>query len=252
MKYKFTASIVLFNHKINDLITIIKIFNKSEIHCKLFLIDNSATKLTIPKENRKNLEYIFTGENLGYGKGQNLVLNDIWKHSEIHFLLSPDMKIKKNFLIDSINFLSENTYSVICPKIYYFDNTVQKSIKNFPKPINLFIRSLPFPKFIKNYFNKHYELNEKLFNNLQPVSFASGACLIVKTNVFKEIGIFDEQFFMYMEDVDLCKRINKKFQIIYNPKLYVLHKHTAFSKKRIKFWIIHSISAIRYFNKWGW
>ena len=59
------------------------------------------------------------------------------------------MKIKKNFLIDSINFLSENTYSVICPKIYYFDNTVQKSIKNFPKPINLFIEVYLFLNLLK-------------------------------------------------------------------------------------------------------
>ena len=76
MKYKFTASIVLFNHKINDLISIIKVFNKSEIHCKLFLIDNSATKLTIPKENRKFRIYFYWKKSR-YGKGQNLVLNDI-------------------------------------------------------------------------------------------------------------------------------------------------------------------------------
>ena len=70
--------------------------------------------------------------------------------------------------------------------------------------------------------------------------------------VFEEVGKFDERYFMYMEDYDLCRRIGEKFKVIYYPEAEIIHEHGKASYKSRKMMIIHSQSAIKYFNKWGW
>ena len=63
---------------------------------------------------------------------------------------------------------------------------------------------------------------------------------------------FDGRYFMYMEDYDLCRRIGEKFKVVYYPEAEIIHEHGKASYKSRKMMIIHSQSAIKYFNKWGW
>ena len=63
---------------------------------------------------------------------------------------------------------------------------------------------------------------------------------------------FDERFFLYMEDADICRRIYKSGKkILFYPKVEIIHQHQQGSSKNIKLFIIHASSAIKYFLKWG-
>ena len=70
--------------------------------------------------------------------------------------------------------------------------------------------------------------------------------------VLKQVGLFDEQFFIYMEDIDLCRRIHEKSATIYYPKCVVKHVHAKESAKLGKMLYYHLQSTLKYFNKWGW
>ena len=85
MMFDFTASIVLYKHTFNELKDTIIIFNNLKHKCLLYLIDNSKQKIHISDKYYKNIEYIHTGKNLGYGKAQNVALKKIIKNSHVHF-----------------------------------------------------------------------------------------------------------------------------------------------------------------------
>jgi GT2 family glycosyltransferase len=76
--------------------------------------------------------------------------------------------------------------------------------------------------------------------------------MFIRTEAIKKIGLFDERFFMYMEDIDLSRRINKIYNTCYYPKVKIYHGHARESYRINKLFLIHIVSAIRYFNKWGW
>lgn len=80
----------------------------------------------------------------------------------------------------------------------------------------------------------------------------SGCFLIIKSSILLKLGGFDERYFMYMEDVDLVRRIGASFDTIYYPSVHVVHAYEKGSYKNFKLLRYHLLSAILYFNKWGW
>lgn len=84
------------------------------------------------------------------------------------------------------------------------------------------------------------------------VPYLSGCFMFLRVSVLKEVGLFDERYFMYLEDTDLSRRIHKKYKTIYYPFVHIIHEYSKGSYKNIKLLIYHIHSAIKYFNKWGW
>ena len=111
-----------------------------------------------------------------------------------------------------------------------------------------FIPIFPF----LNRFNFNYELHGLSQCNFSEVPSISGCFLFLRTKAFKNINGFDERFFMYMEDVDLVRRISMNSKVVYFPSVYVFHGYAKGSYSNIKLLIYHIRSAVLYFNKWGW
>jgi len=76
--------------------------------------------------------------------------------------------------------------------------------------------------------------------------------MFLRTKVLQDIGIFDEQYFMYPEDLDLTRRIYTRYRNIFYPKVSIIHEHEKASFKNFKMMKIHILNMIKYFNKWGW
>ena len=110
-------------------------------------------------------------------------------------------------------------------------------------------------KFPKWYYKKiidKYELrfisSDKIYN--APV--LSGCFTLLNIKAIKEIGSYDDNFFMYFEDWDLSRRMHKKYKTIYFPKVSVYHGYDSGANKSRKLFKIFIKSAFTYFNKWGW
>ena len=80
----------------------------------------------------------------------------------------------------------------------------------------------------------------------------SGCFLFVRSSLFLRLGGFDERYFMYLEDVDLVRRFGDISKTIYNPLIYIKHNYAKGSYRNSLLLKYHIISAILYFNKWGW
>ena len=76
--------------------------------------------------------------------------------------------------------------------------------------------------------------------------------MFLRVSALKSIGIFDERFFMYPEDIDLTRRLASRYDTVFFPDVSVTHLHGSASHKSLKMLLIHAHNMIKYFNKWGW
>ena len=140
----------------------------------------------------------------------------------------------------------------IMPKLIYPAGELQYLCKLLPSPIDLiFRRFIPFKKW-KDAINRKYELHSFGYDKIMNIPNLSGCFMFLRTEALKKIGLFDENIFMYLEDIDLNRRIHSQYKTIYYPDATVIHEHQKESYKSKKLLKAHIKSAIYYFNKYGW
>ena len=84
------------------------------------------------------------------------------------------------------------------------------------------------------------------------VAYHQGSFMFFRVGAFKHVGLFDERYFMYPEDIDITRRMHKCYKTMYWPEVQIVHAHRAASYKSKKMLKIHIWNMIKYFNKWGW
>lgn len=254
---KLSASIVLYNTKVNDLKKVIDSYFAFQGQKQLFLVDNSPSdelKNIVAMYPNNQIHYIFNNANMGYGKAHNIAIRkSIEQGQPYHIILNPDIIIEKGALEKLTDYMEQHPeVGNIMPKIIYPDGELQYLCKLLPSPIDLiFRRFIPVKKW-KDAINKRYELHSFGYDKIMNVPNLSGCFMFLRTEVLKQVGLFDENIFMYLEDIDLNRRIHSKYQTIYYPEARVIHEHQKESYKSKKLLKAHIKSAIYYFNKYGW
>ncbi len=249
--FDITASIVTFKTDKDALNKAIESFLNSGLSVRLYIIDNSPTDILREICGRKNVEYIFNNANLGFGKAHNIAIKKVMDNSKYHLVLNPDIFFKNGALEKIYGFMEANVQiGLLMPRICYFDGANQYLCKLLPAPLDLIGRRLNLK--ILNKRLARYELKSSGYDKIMDVPHLSGCFMFIRSEVFKKIGLFDENFFMYMEDIDLSRRIHKAYRTVYYPEVTVYHGHQRGSYKSFALLRYHVISAIQYFNKWGW
>ena len=248
-EFKITATIVLYKEHIETLTKTVNSFLLSPLKKKLFLVDNSPTNLLEKHFKSSEIAYIFVGKNIGFGKAHNLIINKIKDLSEYHLVLNPDVEFDKNTISILIsNFQNAKEIAMISPKVVYPNKENQYTCRAYPTIFDLINRRLHI--FPKQLFNKEYR-NLDLTQPFYP-DFIHGCFMLFKTQEFVKLKGFDERYFLYMEDVDMCKKIDEiGKKKLYFPEVTITHQHQKESSKKIRLLIHHISSAIKYFLKWG-
>lgn len=254
---KLSASIVLYNTKIDELKKVINSYFAYKGEKQLFLVDNSPTdklKDIVEMYPNNDIYYIFNNENMGYGKAHNIgIKKSIEQELPYHIILNPDIIIEEGTLEKLTSYMEQHPeIGNIMPKIIYPNGELQYLCKLLPSPIDLiFRRFIPFKKW-KDTINKRYELHAFEYDKIMNIPNLSGCFMFLRTEALKKIGFFDENIFMYLEDIDLNRRIHSQYKTIYYPDATVIHEHQKESYKSKKLLKAHIKSAIYYFNKYGW
>lgn len=254
--YDITGSIVTYKTSKEDLLKVIKSFFCTNKNVRLYVSDNSPTNELqnfILNLNESRIEYVFNNFNGGYGYGHNRIINKITKVSKYHVILNPDIYFSYNVLDSLYEYMEEKKeIGNIMPMVKYPDGKIQYLCKRDPRLRDLFLRRFcPFKSIIeKNNF--YYEMKDKDYTRIMEVPLLSGCFMFLRVNELERIKGFDENFFMYMEDFDLCRRLRKYSKLIYYPKVEIYHNHARESHKNFKMTWIHAKSAFKYFNKYGW
>ena len=248
-RFTISAAIVLYKEDEDVLKKTIDSFLNVNLSKKLYLIDNSPTNDLKKVARHKDIEYLHLDSNVGFAAANNTILNKVQNKSKYHLVLNPDITFKKNSVEKLINVIEkEKAVAMITPKIVYPNGDLQYNIRKFPSFFDLIIRKL-------NLFNNRIYDQEYRSQNLEKSFYPDavhGCFQLYKTEDFVSLKGFDERYFLYMEDVDICKKIDamgkKK---LYYPEVSITHILKKGSSKSIKLFYYHLVSAIKYFLKWS-
>jgi len=245
------TSIVLYNHSVIEIESLIKSLRQSKHVDEVFLIDNSPVQN--PDFEKLSATYIFNNKNLGYGAAHNIAIRKtIDQDIPYHLVVNPDIEFETSMLVEMLNFMNQQTnVGLLMPKVLYPNGDTQFLCKLLPTPYDLLIRRF-IPARLTKKRTSYFELRDSGYNRIMDVPYLSGCFMLLRTQTLKEVGLFDEQFFMYPEDIDLTRRIHQKYRTVFYPHVSIIHHHTQASYRNVKPLLIHIRNLIKYFNKWGW
>ena len=256
-------SIIIVNYKtkdkVIDCIKSIKDSNLANINYEITIVDNnSGDDIIVDVQKKyKDINFIQSNVNLGMGGGNNLGIEQA--EGNYILILNPDTLVKKDSIKKMYEFLeSHEDVGVVGPKLVYPDGQMQYSCFREWKFLTPFYRRTFLGKINKkhvdNFLMKDFDHKSK-----KDVNWLMGSCLLIRGETLKDVGVFDERFFMYFEDTDLCRRIIKSGKkVIYFPESVVVHDHGRASAEKpwylapltSKLSRIHISSWVKYYIKW--
>ena len=248
-----SASIVIYNTQLIEIEQLLEALDAINIHT--YIIDNSL-KASIESQLTaySNIEYIFNNANLGYGKAHNIgIRKSIAANYKYHIVVNPDIEFKSITIEQLFTFMESNSDTGLCmPKIVYPNGEMQYLCKLLPSPFDLILRRFIPIKKVQQIIEKRFELHEANYNERFNVPSLSGCFMFLRNSIFVKTEMFDENIFMYCEDLDLCRRIGRISKTQYVPTEAVIHRYNKESYRSTKLLRYHIKSALYYFNKWGW
>lgn len=250
-----TASIVVYKTTEMELKTILECALNSTIHM-IYIVDNSLSNESqevIDGYQSSRLMYIYGHGNIGYGAGHNIAIEkSIEQGAKYHIILNPDIIFQDGTIESLAEFMDAHTeVGSVMPNIIYPDGTHQRLCKLLPTPFDIFARRfLPKSMLVKH--NERYEMHFMGYDKIWNCPNLSGCFMFIRTDILKQIGCFDDRFFMYFEDTDLIRRIHKVSITAFYPNVTITHAHKAEHRINKTLLKISISSAIRYFNKYGW
>jgi len=245
------VSIVLYNHSLAEVALLAGTLRESSMVSNIFLIDNSPVYNS--EFSMLPVTYIFNNKNLGYGAAHNIAIRKtIDQKLPYHLVVNPDITFDPIILKNIVNFMDNNSdIGLLMPKVYYPNGEIQYLCKLLPTPADLIFRRFLPRKWAQKQIAK-FEMRAWGYNHTMDVPYLSGCFMFLRTEAVRQAGMFDERFFMYPEDIDLTRRIHRKYRTVFYPEVSVVHQHAQGSYKNLKLLFIHVWNMIKYFNKWGW
>jgi GT2 family glycosyltransferase len=251
--YQVSGSIVVYKNDPVEVVTAIRSLLSAPIRAFVTVVDNSPSPDLRQCVTDCGADYIFAGRNLGFGGGHNLALRV--GMADFHVIQNPDVSYAPEVPAALYRFMLENSdVGLVMPQILYPDRTEQRLCKLLPTPFDLFARRFlgsTGRSIFKNQM-KSYELMHLDMNVTREIPSLSGCFMFVRSSALKKVGLFDERFFMYLEDVDLCRRIGREYKTVFYPHVSVTHGYAKGSYRDYSLLKHHVVSAVRYFSKWGW
>ncbi|MFH1395478.1 MAG: glycosyltransferase family 2 protein [Candidatus Omnitrophota bacterium] len=252
--YDIAATIVTYKNDIKTLQKTIDSFLNTDLDVMLYIVDNSPSDEIGDICKNGKIKHIFNGKNVGFGAGHNIAIREMVGRTKYFLILNPDVYFDKGVLEKLFSFMEKDkTVGSVMPKVLYPDGSLQYLCRLLPTPSDLVLRKFnnKYLSSLTNLITK-YELRFADYTKIMDVPYLSGCFMFVRIDVFEKIGMFDERFFLYFEDIDLSRRIHKLYRTVYYPETVIYHGYERGSDKDIGHFKDIVSSATKYFNKWGY
>lgn len=217
--------------------------NTSGLDLTCIVVDNGSTdgteqelkdyKFKNKGKHSISYKYIQTGKNLGFAEGNNVGIRHALKNkADFILILNDDMILSDNLLTEMVSFMkSKPEAGIVSPKIYFAKNHEFHRSRYSESQKGKVIWYAGGKVDWDNIYTNHIgvdEIDNGQFDKITTIELASGACMLVKSEVFQKIGFFDNDLFLYWEDADFCMRARKSgYQIYFNPNTSAWHKVSA-------------------------
>lgn len=178
-----------------------------------------------------------------YPKGFGANHNQAFKCCDTPYfcVLNPDIRLREDPFKRLLTELEEHSAVLIAPKVINSLGSIEDSVRTFPTPLSI-LKKLLVKKFSADYATDKIIVNP---------DWVGGMFMLFRTDAFRQIGGFDERYFLYYEDVDICRTLHQNGEnIIYTPNTAVIHEARRTSHKSVRYLLLHLSSMLRFFIKW--
>jgi len=223
--------------------------------CQIVVVDNGSTDNSILKIKKFihsleignwKLEIIQNKENLGYSGGNNLGIKYALKNNFDYVLVANnDIRVNPNFLQILINEIKINPKQILAPKIYFEKGYEFHKNRYKSSELGKVIWAMGGKIDWGNVYGSNIAIDNvdhgQFDNNLQTPDFISGCCLLTSMELFKDVGLFDKKYYLYLEDIDLSVRASKSgytLKIIPNSIIWHINSGTAIAASNIQDYFI--------------
>ena len=244
----------MYRNDITMLQNAIQSILKTDRMDKIFLVDNSSTDELKILVNDSRIVYIHNPANPGFGASHNVAIQKAMEMgSKYHFIVNPDIYFEGDVIMPMVDYMANDAaIGMMMPQVLNKNGTNQNLPKLLPSPFSILKRKIKKPAKLYQKFINEYELREVSKDFIYNTPSLSGCFTLLNLDAIRKIGMYNDKFFMYFEDLDLSRRMHQQYKTIYFPKVSVVHGYESGANKNPKLFKIFINSAITYFNKWGW
>ena len=238
--------IVIEYNSIEDIKNLLNSLRLSKVDYELIVSSNSQyskEKQTSIRKEYSWAKWVFNAKNGGFAYGMNEGLKVAT--GDVLVVMNPDVKLK-SLLQPMIDYLlAHPEVGIIAPKIVDENGTIQDSFRHFITPWGFFMRHI-------NRLLHKSRLNVRDFKHPVKVDWVIGAFMMVRRDFYEKVGGLSEDYFMYCEDMDWCKRTHMAgYDVVYYPDVVVEYKGTRAARKSWKYAKIHLQSLFTFWRKYG-
>lgn len=265
----FDIAVTIVNHKMTEEIRELLHCIREDLACsslrvQTIIIDNTPEEgaWLMLKNNFPKVKYLPQEGNIGFGKAQNIGIKST--DAKYYFILNPDVifPIGERVLQRLFEYMEANPkIGLIAPKLLNSDDTLQFSCYRFPSFwIPLYRRSAWGQKKKNKRKVDRYLMKDFEHNRTQPVDWLMGSAMFARGEALQQVGLFDERYFMYFEDCDLCRRFwEAHWPVYYVHDIKIRHRHGKGSASVPGFFYsmfknpltrVHIFSWLKYMWKW--
>ncbi len=222
---------------------------------EVLLVNNRSTDGTAEfmAANYPAVSVVENPDVAGYGENHNINLK---RSSGRYFVvMNSDMTVAEDVFARMRDYMDANPgVGACCPKVLNPDGTIQGLNKLLPTVWDLFLRRF-MPGPLKKYFRRRmeaFEMRDVGYDHSYYVPSLSGCFMFCRADLIKRLGGFDEKYFLYFEDTDLCRSIQLTHTTMYVPEAVVTHYWARSAHISYRAMWLFIKSTARYFNKWGY
>ncbi len=226
--------------------------NQGELNVEVIVVDSGSSDgtPTMLREEFSWVSLVACEENVGFPKGNNIGLAEA--NGQFLLLLNPDTEVQGDALSMMAHYLEEHdSVGIVGPQLLNPDGSIQSSRRRFPTVMTgLFESTWLQPLAPKSLIDDYYAA-DLADDELTEVDWLVGACLMTRRDVLEQVGSLDEDYFMYSEELDWCRRVRDAgWQIIYFPDATVVHHIGKSSEQAVtERHINYQRAKLRYFRK---
>jgi GT2 family glycosyltransferase len=221
---------------------------------EVWVVDNASRDGTAEmlRAEFPRARVIANSENVGFTRGNNQAL--AIAQGRYLFLLNPDTELRSGALQTLVAYMDAHPrVGIVGPQLFYGDGSPQSSRRRFPTLATAFLESTKLQQWLPRHrVLTRYYMDDTRDDATQAVDWINGSAMFVRRAVYDQIGGFDEQFFMYSEELDWCYRAKQAgWQIVYLPTAQVIHYEGKSSEQVVAARDIYFHSSkIRFFRKY--
>ena len=221
---------------------------------QVVVVDNGAPTAVLTEQSApgvapaRQVRVVRTGANLGYGAGANRGVAAA-PGADVVLVMNPDVELHPgavDALVRAID--ADPAVAVVGPRVLEADGSRYPSARRFPSPGDALAHALVGRVWPDNRFSRRYRMADLGTDRAVAVDWVSGACFAVRRRAWEELGGFDEAYFMYAEDMDLCWRARQAgWDVVYDPSATVTHLQGVSTRRRpYAMLAAHHRSALRF------